>query len=132
MKNIVIFSVLLVSGILFVSSPDVNAGLSNLNYKAADTTKLCIVTGEEITDGGVKYKYLNKEITVCCDGCLKSFKKEPASYIKDGLHCPVCSEDDAKKDISHKHEGVKYYFCGKGCKGEFENDTQKYLENYNK
>ncbi len=133
MKNLIILSSLLIFGILLITGQSLNAGLNHENNIVGDSTQLCIVTGEEFPmNAGVKYKYLNKEVSFCCEGCVKSFKKEPASYIKDGLHCPVCVEDDAKKDLSHTHDGVKYYFCGAGCKKKFESDAQKYLDNYNK
>ena len=128
MKALALFIFLFVIGILTIKGNS-NAEIIIQN---ADSTQLCIVTGETIEDGGVKYKYLNKEVTVCCDGCIKAFKKEPASYLSGGLRCPVCDDDDGTKELSHTHEGVKYYFCGNGCKGKFEKDASKYLENYNK
>jgi YHS domain-containing protein len=115
MKNLIIFSSLLIFGILFITSNNSTAGSDRIDSKIADSSQVCIVSGEEFPmNGGVKYQYLNKEVSFCCEGCIKSFKKEPANFIKDGLHCPVCDESDAKKDLSHTHDGVKYYFCGSG------------------
>ena len=46
---------------------------------------------------------------------------------------PVCGET---VDIEHavevgltaEHEGVRYYFCGKGCKLDFGDDPKQYLD----
>ena len=43
---------------------------------------------------------------------------------------PVCGmEVDTGKPPggSHEHEGATYYFCGRGCRLEFEEDAQGYL-----
>lgn len=107
-------------------------------YSASDSTEtvskeLCIVSGETIEGSGVKYVYLNKEITFCCEGCEKSFKKNPAKYLgSEGLWCPVCDEGDAKADISEITDGTKYYFCSEGCKEKFTSDSDTYLSNYKK
>lgn len=46
---------------------------------------------------------------------------------------PVCG---MSVDIEHavgvgltaEHDGATYYFCGKGCKLEFDDDPEKYLD----
>jgi YHS domain-containing protein len=92
---------------------------------------VCIVSGEKIEDGGFTLNYLGENIKFCCQGCEKSFKRNPAKYLAAGeLKCPVCDERDAKKEISLESGGVKYYFCGKGCKENFEKDPQEYLKRY--
>jgi Cu+-exporting ATPase len=42
---------------------------------------------------------------------------------------PVCgmSVDDATALLWHEHEGITYYFCGKGCLLEFKDDPEKFL-----
>lgn len=133
MKNVIIFSALFIMGVLFTTAYEINAGTGKVNRESSDSTMICIVSGEEFSAAdGIRYKYLNREVTFCCEACMKAFKKEPAKYMKESLHCPVCNEDDARKDLSHTHEGVKYYFCGSGCESKFENEPQKYLDNYNK
>ena len=95
--------------------------------------EVCIVSGETIEGGGVKYVYLNKEILLCCEGCEKSFKKNPAKFLGSaGLMCPVCNEDDANAELSTTSGGVKYYFCGKGCKSKFIKDPDEFLNKYKK
>ncbi len=107
--------------------------VSNVSSILSDSTEYCIVSGEKIEGEGVKYTYLNTDIKFCCEGCQKSFQKNPAKYLSAAaLRCPVCDEDDAKKDISMSTDGVKYYFCGKGCKASFGKDPQSYLKKYQK
>jgi Cu+-exporting ATPase len=42
---------------------------------------------------------------------------------------PVCgmSVDDATALLWHEHDGITYYFCGKGCLLEFKDDPAKFL-----
>ncbi|MCI0448827.1 MAG: hypothetical protein L0Y79_03455 [Chlorobi bacterium] len=132
MKLLILSLSFLVFGILSISrSSDSVRANENFQPSYSDTTQLCIVSGEPIETGGVKYKYLNKEIIFCCEGCIKAFKKEPAKYLTV-LRCPICDDDDGKRDISAVNDGVKYYFCSSSCRGKFENDANKYLENYSK
>ena len=48
------------------------------------TLKVCIVTGEKLGEMGdpFVYEYEGREIKLCCKGCVKDFKKDPAKYIK--------------------------------------------------
>ncbi len=46
---------------------------------------------------------------------------------------PVCGMDvegPAARDrgLTHDHQGQTYYFCGRGCKLDFEEDPEKYLD----
>ena len=42
---------------------------------------------------------------------------------------PVCGMqvDDTTALLWHEHDGVTYWFCGKGCLLEFKDDPEKYL-----
>ncbi len=45
---------------------------------------------------------------------------------------PVCGmtgdiSDAASKDLTAEHDGQTYYFCGKGCKLDFEDDPAAVL-----
>jgi hypothetical protein len=46
--------------------------------------KTCLVTGEDLGGMGDPYvfTYKDREIKLCCKGCLKKFEKEPAKYVK--------------------------------------------------
>ncbi len=43
---------------------------------------------------------------------------------------PVCGMevDTATAKWTLEHEGTTYYFCGKGCMLEFQDDPEKYLD----
>ena len=32
------------------------------------------------------------------------------------------------RDLHYRHEGVDYYFCGRGCRLDFEEDPARYLD----
>jgi hypothetical protein len=44
----------------------------------------CAVSGEKLGGMGDPYVFVHEgqEIKLCCKGCLKDFKKEPAKYLK--------------------------------------------------
>ncbi len=46
--------------------------------------KTCIVSGEKLGGMGQPYVFTNdnREIKLCCKGCLKDFNKDKATYIK--------------------------------------------------
>lgn len=132
MKNLIIFSSLLIFGIVFIVSNNSSAGLNHVNYKGAGQL-VCIVDGGEYSwGGGVRFRYLDSDLTFCSDACVKAFKREPINFLKEGVKCPICNHVDGRKDISTTHDGTKYYFCNEGCKVSFKADTQKYLDKYNK
>ena len=43
---------------------------------------------------------------------------------------PVCGMevDTATATLTSEHEGTVYYFCGKGCKLDFEDEPETYLD----
>ena len=48
------------------------------------TLKTCAVSDEKLGGMGTPYVFTHegREIKLCCKGCLKDFKKDPAKYIK--------------------------------------------------
>jgi YHS domain-containing protein len=46
--------------------------------------KTCIVSGEKLGEMGdpVAYVHEGREIKFCCKDCVKTFKKDPAKYVK--------------------------------------------------
>lgn len=44
----------------------------------------CLVSGEKLGARGKPYVFTHEgqEIKLCCQDCLKDFKKEPAKYLK--------------------------------------------------
>ena len=48
----------------------------------------CVVSGEDLGSMGDAYDYLHKAegqpdrlVRMCCEGCVKKFKKDPAKYL---------------------------------------------------
>ena len=42
---------------------------------------------------------------------------------------PVCGmEVDTSTNLKIEHQGTTYYFCGKGCMLDFQEDPDKYLD----
>lgn len=67
--------------------------LISFGAMAADTSKpvkpyplkTCVVSDEKLGgDMGDPYvfTYKNREVKLCCKGCLKDFNKEPEKYVK--------------------------------------------------
>jgi YHS domain-containing protein len=47
------------------------------------------------------------------------------AYAKD----PVCGmEVETSTDLKFEYEGETYYFCSRGCKLDFEDDPEKFLD----
>jgi YHS domain-containing protein len=46
--------------------------------------KKCVVSGEALGEHGkpVKVSYQGTDVYLCCNDCVKDFKKEPAKYAK--------------------------------------------------
>jgi YHS domain-containing protein len=128
MKKVLIVLPLLFIALLLNTRDIYSAG--SVFSALADSVSHCIVSGDEFTGEGVGVQYLGKNISLCNDGCIMAFKKEPAKFLKEGLLCSPCNDYDGKKDISSVHNGTKYYFCGSGCKKEFENDPDKILDEF--
>lgn len=132
MKKIICLSVFVFAVLISLNSNS----YSKLNASViinSDSAEYCIVSGEVIEGDGVSYTYLNKEVKFCCEGCEKSFKKNPEKYLgAAALWCPVCNEGDAKKSISSVNDGVKYYYCSESCKTKFSENPETYLNEYKK
>lgn len=138
MKSFSLLAVLITVCLLNISSSTFSKGnpvLSDSNYiEQSDPSvaaEYCPVSGEKIEGSGVVFKYLDTKVKFCCEGCEKSFKKNPAKYLKAGVIDPVCGMSETNSDITSVYDGVKYYFCSESCKKKFEKDPSKVLEKYN-
>lgn len=98
-------------------------------YGYSDTLSKCPVTGDEISKGHISFKYADKTIKFCNEGCVLAFKKEPAKFTEH-LLCMPCNDPDGKKDINAVHNGVKYYFCSGGCREKFTAKPDEYLKEF--
>lgn len=139
MKTFSLLAIIITVCLLNISNTTFSKGnsvLSDSNYiEQADpsvTAEYCPVSGEKIEGSGVVFRYLDAKVKFCCEGCEKSFKKNPAKYLKEGVIDPVCGMTETNSEITTLNDGVKYYFCSESCKKKFEKDPSKVLEKYNK
>lgn len=69
-----------------VSAADTNAPASSTKKAAVKPypLKTCIVSSDKIGDMGkpITTTYKGQKIIFCCKDCVKTFKKDPAKYIK--------------------------------------------------
>ncbi len=114
------------------SSSDSTKSEKESTMSENETALVCPVSKETISGEGIKYEYLGNSFVLCCEGCVKSFNKNPAKYLSGGLRDVVCGMDDGIKDINAVSGGVKYYFCNESCKEKFEKDPDQYLKEYKK
>lgn len=82
--KLILISLLLASG-LAVRAEEKKAEPQKDTYP----TDLCIVSGDKLDsmDDLTKYTYkapdgATREVRFCCKDCVKSFKKDPAKYLK--------------------------------------------------
>lgn len=63
--------------------------------------KKCVVSDEELEEKGdmkpYVFTYEGREIKLCCESCLKDFKKHPAKYVKK----IEAAEKKAQKQSAH-------------------------------
>ena len=71
--------------------------------------KTCIVSGEKLGGMGAPYVFTNenREIKLCCKGCLKDFNKEPAKYIKK-LDESAKAQSTSASSPSTGHDGHQH------------------------
>ena len=76
MKSRLFLGVAAVAALFLVSCGGANAGKPY-------PLKTCVVSGEKLGSMGEPYVFVHEgqQLKLCCDGCLKDFKKEPAKYL---------------------------------------------------
>lgn len=59
------------------------AELKSMQPSAAYPLKNCVVSGDSLTEmgGPIAFDYGGTEIQFCCQGCIKTFKKDPEAYM---------------------------------------------------
>lgn len=64
----------------------------------AYTLKTCAVSDEKLGGMGDPYVFVHegREVKLCCKGCLKDFKKDPAKYVKK-VEAAEAKEASAKR-----------------------------------
>ncbi len=150
-------SALALIGLLFAAAPQ-DAAQTKQTDKVDPTVAIikqqlpsypldtCIVSDEELGDMGDPINLVvdGKLVRLCCKGCIKPVKKDPAKYIakvnkavvKAQLAsypletCPVSGEKLGSMGDPIEHvEGTRLVrFCCKGCVKAFTKDPAKYME----
>ncbi|MDH3590922.1 MAG: hypothetical protein OER88_03535 [Planctomycetota bacterium] len=61
-----------------------DAPLSAADQKLADAQKVCPVSDEPLGSMGIPIKVMagDRAVFLCCEGCLKSFEKNPQKYVE--------------------------------------------------
>ena len=59
-------------------------GLSEADQKLARAQKTCPVSGEALGSMGtpIKVSGAGRTVFLCCEGCRKTFEKDPAKYVE--------------------------------------------------
>lgn len=67
--------------------------------------KTCVVSGEQLGEMGKPHSFAwkKREIQLCCKGCLKEFKKEPAKYVQKLAEAEQAAAS-GKGAAGHAHE----------------------------
>jgi hypothetical protein len=70
--------------VVFLAAPLVGSGAEAKKPAKPYTLKTCVVSDETLGGMGDPYvfTYKDREVKLCCKGCLKTFEKDPAKYIK--------------------------------------------------
>jgi YHS domain-containing protein len=123
------------------------AKAADAKTSAAYPLDACPVTGQKLGKMGEPfiYNYKGREVRFCCQGCVKSFEKDSAKFLKQmdeaivkaqkqsyPLTTCVVSGDKlggemgAPVDYVYKNQLVR--FCCSGCVKKFQKDPAKYLK----
>jgi YHS domain-containing protein len=104
--------------------------------KAKVAQTACPVMGGKI-NRDVYTDHDGKRVYFCCKGCVATFKKDPAKYVKkledagvilDAAQdkCPVMGGKINRK-VYVDHGGRRIYFCCAGCPEKFKKNPEEYL-----
>jgi YHS domain-containing protein len=68
----------------FLGSPIVGVAADKEKAPKPYPLKTCLVSDEKLGEMGDPYvlTHEGRELKLCCKGCLKDFKKDPAKYVK--------------------------------------------------
>lgn len=104
----------------------------------ADRPKIqvtCPISKEPV-DPNVFIESEGRKVFFCCKGCMNKYKADPTKYASAlansytfQIQCPVMKEEINPKSFSTAGNGMKIYFCCKGCDRKFFADPAKYAPN---
>ncbi len=92
----------------------------------------CPLSGKPV-DQKVFVEHDGGKVYFCCEGCIGRFKQDPGKY-KVALansytyqtKCPIMDEDINPQAFTTAANGMKIYYCCKGCDKKFLADPAKY------
>ena len=100
--------------------------------KRAKVQVTCPVMGEPVNPK-VSIQHNGQTVQLCCKGCVKKFKADPAKYraalansYTYQTKCPVMGEGINPKAFTKTAAGQTVYFCCKGCDKKFFGEPAKY------
>lgn len=125
---------------------NISAAEASADLKLYPISK-CIVTGEKLGGMGKPYVFTHegREIKLCCQGCLKEFKKSSETYLKklDAAEKECIAKNPYKlekclvtgeklggmgKPVSFVYQDREIKLCCKGCIKSFAKDPEKYMK----
>ncbi len=104
----------------------------------ADRPKIqvtCPVSKEPV-DPEVFIESEGRKVFFCCKGCISKYKADPGKYASAlansytfQTQCPVMKEEISPKSFTTAGNGMRIYFCCKGCDKKFFAHPAKYAPN---
>ena len=140
------FAVLMLAAFAFAGEPE--AAASEATAKAsAYPIKHCVVSGEELGSMGNPVVKTNdgREVQFCCNGCVKTFEKDQAKYMKklddaiiaaqkDGYPLETCvvsgeplAHSDMGDPVDFVYNNRLVRFCCNNCVKAFNKNPDKFL-----
>jgi hypothetical protein len=125
-----------------VAASTTNTAVANVSAYPLDK---CIISGEKLGEGGkaVTKVYDGREVKFCCGGCVKTFEKDQAKWMKKLDDAIVSAESKSYpletcvvsgEKLGGMGEPVNYMYknqlvklCCKNCIAAFEKEPDKYL-----
>lgn len=101
-------TVLLLAGLLPLTAL-LGTAADHKNAKPAYPLTTCVVSDEKLGEMGKPFEYVHKEagkpdrvVLLCCDGCVKDFKADPAKYLGK-LDEAAAGKTKPKAGSTHQH-----------------------------
>ena len=106
----------------------------------------CIVSGQQLGSMGdpVVYNHNGREIQFCCQGCVRTFEKDPDNFLKKMdeaiieaqkesypfTTCPIIGKElgGMGEPVDYVYNNQLVRFCCNSCVSKFEENPDKYLK----
>lgn len=116
---------------LMVDRGESAEALSKVVIGPVPINKKCPVSGKPVA-ANKKVIHEGQAVGMCCDKCVKAFKKAPAKYLgkvaefvpttasaPENKNCPLNAKKKASPKQTVAYKGVRVGFCCAKCKGRF-------------